>query len=112
VIQPRPKRSSNARRFFAFSDNPDDTSTAACEFLAKQLCEASVLGNSQRMSMRTVLDALSKAMVTVAVMLSILLIAKGPASADPARTLTAWLLAAGTFGLVALNLSARPSSRR
>jgi hypothetical protein len=64
------------------------------------------------MSLRAVLDALSKAMVAVAVMLSILLFAKGPASADPARTLTAWLLALGTVGLVALNLSGTRQPRR
>jgi hypothetical protein len=64
------------------------------------------------MKTRAVLDALSKAMVTVAVMLSILLIAKGPAHADPARTLTALLLAVGTLGLVGLNLAGTANPRR
>jgi hypothetical protein len=61
---------------------------------------------------RAVLDALSKALVTVAVMLSILLIVKGPGSPDPARPFTALLLALGTLGLVALNASNKPQSRR
>lgn len=64
------------------------------------------------MNTRAVLDAFSKALVTVAVMLSILLIVKGPGTSDPARPLTALLLALGTLGLVALNASNKPQSRR
>lgn len=63
------------------------------------------------MNMRAVLDALSKAMVTVAVMLSILVFAKGPAQADPARVFTAMLLAFGTLGLVALHLVGTTDSK-
>jgi hypothetical protein len=50
-------------------------------------------------------------MVAVAVMLSILLFAKGPAQADPARTFTALLLAFGTIGLVGLHLVGTPESK-
>jgi hypothetical protein len=61
------------------------------------------------MNSREVFDALSKALVTVAVMLSILIMVKGPAEESAARPITALLLALGTLGLVALNLGAASS---
>jgi hypothetical protein len=64
------------------------------------------------MNARAVLEALSKALVAVAVMLSILVFVKGPVSADPARLFTALLLALGTIGLIALKLSNRSEPRR
>jgi hypothetical protein len=60
---------------------------------------------------RAILEALSKALVAVAVMLSILLFVKGPATEDPARSFTALLLALGTVGLIALHATSRPPSR-
>jgi hypothetical protein len=64
------------------------------------------------MNARAVLEALSKALVTVAVMLSILVFVKGPVADNPARSFTALLLALGTIGLVALKLSNRTEQRR
>jgi hypothetical protein len=53
---------------------------------------------------RQILDALSKALVATAVMLSVLILVAGPISASYARGFTAVLLAVGTIGLVGLKL--------
>jgi hypothetical protein len=70
------------------------------------------LGKAADMNTRAVFESLSKAMVAIAVMLSILIVAAGPASASPARPITALFLAIGTLGLVALNLANNSASRR
>jgi hypothetical protein len=64
------------------------------------------------MNAREVFEALSKALVAIAVMLSILILAAGPASASPARPITALMLAIGTLGLVALSLAKNSVPRR
>jgi hypothetical protein len=59
------------------------------------------------------LDCTFKALVAVAVMLSIVILAGNPALDTPARPLAASLLALGTLGLLALNRPAvRAISRR
>ena len=60
---------------------------------------------------RAVLEAISKALVAVAVMLSIVVVVQGPIEASYARKFTALLLAAGTVGLVVLRLSKQGSRR-
>ena len=60
---------------------------------------------------RAVLEALSKALVAVAVMLSIVITVKGPIEASYARQFTALLLAVGTVGLVLLHISKQGSRR-
>jgi hypothetical protein len=69
------------------------------------------LGKAAHMNPREVFDALSKALVTIAVMLSVLIAAAGPAEESPARPITALLLAVGTLGLVALNLGGKAPER-
>jgi hypothetical protein len=64
------------------------------------------------MNPREVFESLSKALITVAVMLSVLIVAAGPASASPARPITALLLALGTLGLMALKLAGNSVPRR
>jgi hypothetical protein len=64
------------------------------------------------MMKRQIFEALSKALITTALMLSVLIIAAGPASASSARLITALLLALGTVGLIALNRDKNPMSRR
>lgn len=61
-----------------------------------------------------ILDCLCKAMVAVAIMLSIAILAANPPLDTQARPLAALLLALGTIGLVALNApaAARSLSRR
>jgi hypothetical protein len=63
---------------------------------------------------RQVFEALSKALITISVMLSVLIFAAGPVSASSARPIVAVFLAVGTLGLVALNRTknTRTMSRR
>lgn len=56
------------------------------------------------MMTRQILDALSKAFVATAAMLSVLILVASPMSASYARGFTAVLLAIGTVGLVGLSL--------
>lgn len=64
-------------------------------------------------SARVVVECAGKAMVAVAVMISVLILAANPALDTPARPLAASLLAIGTAVLVLLNLGtpSRPSRR-
>jgi hypothetical protein len=61
---------------------------------------------------RTVVDCLSKALVAVAVMLSVAILVGNPPVDTPSRIVAATLLALGTLGLLALHMSARPTTRR
>lgn len=63
------------------------------------------------MQARQVLEALSKALIAIAVMLSVVIVAAGPATASPARPVTALFLAIGTLSLVALNVRNGASRR-
>ena len=64
------------------------------------------------MPLRLVLESLSKAMVTIALMLTVLILVQGPMAANQARPFTAWLLALGTLGLIGLRLSDRGTDAR
>src|SRR5581483_8234211 len=94
-------RKNLARTCRAYAGKPGGRAGQMRSGLAQWLCGASDSGRVRLMNGRAVVEALSKALVTVAVMLSILLFVKGPATEDPARTFTAFLLALGTIGLVA-----------
>jgi hypothetical protein len=59
---------------------------------------------------RIVLDCLSKALVAVAVMLSVAILVGNPPVETPSRTVAATLLAVGMIGLLALRAS-RPTRR-
>src|SRR6476469_9918622 len=81
-------------------------------FIPDDVSDMRKAGDNRAMRfVRVVVECLSKAMIAVAVMISVAILAGNPSLDTPSRPVAATLLALGVLGLVALQSSSRPSRR-